>query len=115
MTNVGDAFENLIEVMIVTEGDQSDDLKARVRKHLSRDNLDLPWNRIRIREKVDGRLGAAMRQGKSLKQAISAIRDGVELALQVIEVRYSDVTYHFLVNLVLYRMQQPRLNSKKMK
>jgi len=85
MTNVGDAFENLIEVMIVTEGDQSDDLKARVRKHLSRDNLDLPWNRIRIREKVDGRLGAAMRQGKSLKQAISAIRDGVELALQVIE------------------------------
>lgn len=84
--NDDDTFDTLVEAMIVTEGDQSNDVKARLRDQLGQD-FNLPWDRVRIREKIDGRLGTVMKQGRSLKQTINAIRDGVELALQVVEVR----------------------------
>lgn len=79
------AFTLVLDSMIVTEGDLSAKVKAHVRERLGEDYL--PWDRVRVREKIECRLGTAMKRGKTLKQTVSALRDGVELALQVVAVR----------------------------
>jgi hypothetical protein len=79
------AFTLVLDSMIVTEGDLSAKVKAHVRERLGEDYL--PWDRVRVREKIECRLGTAMKRGKTLKQTVSALRDGVELALQVVDVR----------------------------
>lgn len=77
------AFTLVLDSMIVTEGDLSAKVKAHVRERLGEDYL--PWDRVRVREKIECRLGTAMKRGKTLKQTVSALRDGVELALQVVD------------------------------
>jgi hypothetical protein len=79
------AFTLVLDSMIVTEGDLSAKVKAHVRERLGEDYL--PWDRVRVREKIECRLGTAMKRGKTLKQTVSALRDGVGLALQVVAVR----------------------------
>jgi hypothetical protein len=79
------AFTVALDDMIVAEGDLSTKVKALAREKLGDDFL--PWDRVRVREKIECRLGSAMKRGKTLKQTVSALRDGVELALQVVDVR----------------------------
>lgn len=80
----GSAFTCLAEAVVMTENDRSADIKASLKEQLPE---QLPWGQIRLREKLDSRLGATVKQGKTLKQSISVLRDGFELALQLVEVR----------------------------